>query len=206
MMLGGSDTTTVTLTWALCLLLNNQHTLKRAQEELDNHIGKERLVNESDIEKLVYIQAIIKETLRLQPVTPLLPPRESVEDCTVAGYHIPVGTRLIVNLWKLHRDPRVWIDPLEFRPERFLLEHKEVDVRGKHFELLPFGVGRRICPGITFGLRVTQLALASFLHEFEVENVVDKAVDMTGSFGTTNMKVTPLEVLLKPRLSPHFYA
>ncbi|KAL0438632.1 UNVERIFIED_CONTAM: cytochrome [Sesamum latifolium] len=206
MMLGGSDTTTVTLIWALCLLLSNQHTLKRAQEELDNHIGKQRLVTESDIEKLPYIQAIIKETLRLQPVTPLLPPRESMEDCTVAGYHIPVGTRLILNLWKLHRDPRVWTDPLEFRPERFLLEHKEVDVRGKHFELLPFGGGRRICPGISFGLRVTQLALASFLHEFEVEKFSDKAVDMTGSFGTTNMKVTPLEVVLRPRLSPHLYA
>ncbi|KAL0360761.1 UNVERIFIED_CONTAM: cytochrome [Sesamum radiatum] len=205
MMLGGSDTTTVTLIWALCLLLSNQHTLKRAQEELDNHIGKERLVKDSDIEKLPYIQAIIKETLRLQPVTPLLPPRESTEDCTVAGYHIPVGTRLVLNLWKLHRDPRVWTDPLEFRPERFLLEHREVDVRGKHFELLPFGGGRRICPGISFGLRVTQLALASFLHEFEVEKFSDEAVDMTGSFGTTNMKVTPLEVLLKPRLSPHLY-
>ncbi|KAL0379154.1 UNVERIFIED_CONTAM: Xanthotoxin 5-hydroxylase CYP82C4 [Sesamum radiatum] len=118
MMLGGSDTTTVTLTWALCLLLNNQHALKRAQEELDEHIGRERLVKESDLENLVYIKAIIKETLRIQPSAPLLSPRESVEDCTVAGYHIPAGTRLIVNMWKLHQDPRVWDDPLEFRSER----------------------------------------------------------------------------------------
>ncbi|KAK4429088.1 cytochrome [Sesamum alatum] len=205
MMLGGSDTTTVTLTWALCLLLNNQHTLKRAQEELDKHIGKERLVNESDFENLVYIQAIIKETLRLQPATLLLPPRESMEDCIVASYHIPAGTRLMVNLWKLHRDPRIWTNPLEFRPERFLLEHKEIDVRGKHFELLPFGGGRRICPGISFGLRVTGLALANFLHGFEIEKFSDEAVDMTGSFGTTNVKVTPLEVLLKPRLSSNLY-
>ncbi|KAL0438631.1 UNVERIFIED_CONTAM: cytochrome [Sesamum latifolium] len=206
MMLGGSDTTTVTLTWALCLLLNNQQTLKRAQEELDNHIGKQRLVIESDIEKLPYIQAIIKETLRLQPTVPLLLPRESVEDCTVAGYHIPAGARLMVNVWKLHRDPRVWVDPLEFRPERFLFEHKEVDVRGKHFELLPFGGGRRICAGISFSLRVMELALASLLHGFEIEKFSDEAVDMTGSFGTTNMKVTPLEVLLKPRLSSNLYA
>ncbi|KAK4393846.1 Xanthotoxin 5-hydroxylase CYP82C4 [Sesamum angolense] len=205
MILGGSDTTTVTLIWALCLLLNNQHTLRRAQEELDKHIGRERLVKESDIDKLVYIKAIIKETLRIQPSAPLLPPRESVEDCTVAGYHIPAGTRLILNVWKLHRDPRVWDDPLEFRPERFLVKHKEVDVQGKHYELLPFGGGRRSCPGISFAVRVMELALASFLHEFEIEKFLDEAIDMTGSFGSTNMKATPLEVFLKPRLSPDLY-
>ncbi|KAL0438630.1 UNVERIFIED_CONTAM: Protopine 6-monooxygenase [Sesamum latifolium] len=205
MMLGGSDTTTVALTWALCLLLNNQHTLRKAQEELDKHIGKERLVTESDIEKLPYIQAIIKETLRIQPSAPLLPPRESVKDCTVAGYHIPAGTRLMVNIWKLHRDPRVWADPLEFRPERFLTKHKEVDVQGKHFELLSFGGGRRICPGIYFALRFTELTLASFLHGFEIEKLLDETIDMTGTFGSTNMKATPLEVFLKPRLSPNLY-
>ncbi|KAL0449748.1 UNVERIFIED_CONTAM: cytochrome [Sesamum latifolium] len=205
MILAGSDTTTVTLTWALCLLLNNQHTLRRAQEELDKHIGRERLVKESDLEKLVYIKAIIKETLRIQPPAPLLSPRESVEDCTVAGYHIPAGTRLIMNLWKLHRDPRVWDDPLEFQPERFPVKHKEVDVQGKHYELLPFGGGRRICPGISFALRVMELALASFLHGFEIEKFSNEAIDMRGSLGLTNMKATPLEVFLKPRLSPNLY-
>ncbi|KAL2242984.1 UNVERIFIED_CONTAM: cytochrome [Sesamum indicum] len=205
MMVGGSGTVAVTLIWVLCLLLNNQHILKKAQEELDEHIGKERLVKESDIGKLVYIRAIIKETLRLQPPSPLLPPRESVEDCIVAGYHIPAGTRLIVNAWKLHHDPRVWTDPLEFRPERFLAEHKEVDVRGKQFELLPFGGGRRICPGISFSLGLMELALANFLHGFDIEKLSDGMVDMTSSFGATNMKATPLEVLLKPRLSPSLY-
>ncbi|KAL0415820.1 UNVERIFIED_CONTAM: cytochrome [Sesamum latifolium] len=162
---------------------------------------------ESDLEKLVYIQAIIKETLRLQPPAPLLPPRESVEDCTVAGYHIPAGTRLMVNAWKLHRDPRVWTDPLEFRPERFLAEYKEVDVRGKQFELLPFGGGRRICPGISFSLGLMELALANLLHGFDIEKLSDdQIIDMTSSFGATNMKATPLEVLLKPRLSPSLYA
>ncbi|KAK4429092.1 cytochrome [Sesamum alatum] len=206
MMLGGSATTATILMWALCLLLKNPHILRRAQEELDRHVEKERLVKESDIENLVYIRAIIKETLRLQPATPLLPPRESVEDCTVAGYHIPTGTRLMVNVCKLHRDPRVWDNPLEFRPERFLLEHKEVDVRGNYFELLPFGGGRRICPGISFGLRLMEFALASLLHGFEIEKFSDEAVDMTGSFGTTNMKAAPLEVFLKPRLSSNLYA
>ncbi|KAK6131158.1 hypothetical protein DH2020_035098 [Rehmannia glutinosa] len=102
MMLGGTDTMTVTLTWALCLLLNNPHTLKRAQHELDVHVGRERQVKASDIENLVYIQSIIKETLRLY-APPLAPPHEAVDDCIVAGYHVPAGTRLIINFWKVHR-------------------------------------------------------------------------------------------------------
>ncbi|KAK4390622.1 cytochrome [Sesamum angolense] len=123
-----------------------------------------------------------------------------------AGYYIPAGTRLMVNIWKLHRDPQVWDDPLEFQPERFLTKYKEVDVQGKNFELLPFGGGRRICPGISFGLRFTELTLASFLHGFEMEKFSDEAINMTGTFGSTNMKATPLEVFLKPRLSPNLYA
>ncbi|KAL6552408.1 Flavonoid-6-hydroxylase [Orobanche hederae] len=114
--------------------------------------------------------------------------------------------RLIVNIWKLQRDPRVWADPLEFRPERFLTSHKDFDVRGRHFELLPFGGGRRICPGITFALQLTAHALASLLHGFGIETVSDEAVDMTGSLGATNIKSTPLEVLLTPRLVPGAYA
>ncbi|KAI3474338.1 hypothetical protein Pfo_029167 [Paulownia fortunei] len=133
-------------------------------------------------------------------------PREAGEDCVVAGYHVPAGTRLFVNAWKIQRDPRVWANPLEFRPERFLTSHKEVDVQGLHFELLPFGGGRRVCPAISFALQATQLALASFLHGFDVETPSGEAVDMTGSFGTTNMKATPLEVCLRPRLSPELYA
>ncbi|PIN05415.1 Cytochrome P450 CYP2 subfamily [Handroanthus impetiginosus] len=205
MMLGGTDTMSVALTWALSLLLNNPDTLKTAQQELDTHIGRQRLVKESDIDNLVYIQAIIKETLRLQPPVPVVP-REAAHDCIVAGYHIPAGTRLFINTWKIQRDPRVWPDPLQFKPERFLTGHKEVDVQGLQFELVPFGGGRRVCPGISFALRALQLALASFLHGFEVETTSGGGVDMTGSFGTTNMKATPLEVCLRPRLSPQVYA
>ncbi|PIN02726.1 Cytochrome P450 CYP2 subfamily [Handroanthus impetiginosus] len=206
MILGGTDTMTVTLTWALSLLLNNPDALKKAQEELDLHIGPQRQVKESDLENLVYIKAIIKETLRLYPAASLLPPREAAEDCTVAGYHVPAGTRLIVNVWKLHRDPRFWSDPLEFQPERFLTKYKEIDVRGQNFELLPFGAGRRICPGISFALQTMELVLASFLHGFEVKAPAVEGVDMTESMGGTNVKVTPLEVLLKPRLVAELYA
>lgn len=203
--MGGTDTSTVTLTWAICLLLRTPHTLQRAKEELDTQIGKERFINESDINKLVYLQAIVKETLRLYPAGPLSAPREFTEDCTLGGFHIRKGTRLITNLWKIQTDPSIWSDPLEFKPERFLTTHKEVDVRGNHFELLPFGSGRRICPGISFGLQMVHLTLANFLHSFEVLNASNDPIDMSEILGLTNTKATPLEVLIKPCLSPHCY-
>ncbi|KAJ7950312.1 Cytochrome P450 [Quillaja saponaria] len=107
LILGATDTTTVTLTWALSLLLNNREVLKKAQNELDIHVGRERLIDESDTTNLVFIQAIIKETMRLYPAAPLATPHESNEDCIVGGYHVSAGTRLMVNLTKIHRDPRV---------------------------------------------------------------------------------------------------
>ncbi|XP_059637760.1 cytochrome P450 CYP82D47-like [Cornus florida] len=202
---GGTDTTTVTLTWALSLLLNNRHVLKKVQDELHVHIGRERLVDETDVKNLVYLQAVLKETLRLYPAGPLSIPHESIEDCILGGYNIPKGTRLLVNLWKIHRDPRVWSDPNEFRPERFLTSHKDVDVRGQHFELIPFGSGRRMCPGISLGLQVMQLTLASLVHGFEFGTPFDEPVDMTESFGLTNLKATPSEVILIPRLPANLY-
>ena len=134
--------------------MNNPSTLKRAQDELDIKVGKHRQVDGSDIKNLVYFQAIVKETLRLYPPGPLSLPREAMEGCTVAGFHIQAGTRLLGNLWKLHKDPRIWSDPLEFQPERFLTKHVDLDVRGQNFEFLPFGSGRRVCPGISFALEV----------------------------------------------------
>uniref|UniRef100_A0A2N9FQK8 Cytochrome P450 n=1 Tax=Fagus sylvatica TaxID=28930 RepID=A0A2N9FQK8_FAGSY len=206
LILAASDTSTVTMTWALSLLLNNREALKKAQEELDIHISRERQVKESDMKNLVYLQAILKETMRLYPAAPLLVPHESMEECTLVGYHVPTGTRLLVNLPKLHRDPYVWVDPTEFRPERFLTTHKGVDVRGQHFELIPFGSGRRMCPGISFALQVTQLTLATLLHAFEIANPSDEPVDMTEKVGLTNMKATPLEVILTPRLPSQVYS
>ncbi|KAJ0790912.1 putative cytochrome P450 [Helianthus annuus] len=126
----GFDSTAVTLTWAIVLLLNNPETLKRAQEELDLHVGRKRL------------------TLRLYPAAPISLLHRSTEDCVVGGYTVPKDTLLIANLWKLHRDPNVWSDPYKFRPERFLTDKKDIDLKGQHYELLPFGSGRRMCPGV----------------------------------------------------------
>ena len=205
--MAASDTTTVTLTWTLSQLLNNHDVLKKAQQELDTFIGRERLPNESDMKNLVYLQAIIKETLRLNPAAPLSVPHESLEDCTVGGYHVPAGTRLLVNVWKIHRDPRIWSsDSHEFKPERFLTTHKDFDVRGNNHEYTPFSSGRRMCPGVSFALQVLQLTLASLIHGFDFETQSNEAVDTSEGIGLTYVKASPLEVLLSPRLSPSLYA
>ncbi|KAF5468352.1 hypothetical protein F2P56_012510 [Juglans regia] len=205
LILGGTETTTVTLTWALSLLLNNREALKQVQQELDLQIGKERQVKDSDIKDLVYLQAVIKETMRLYPAAPLSLPHESTEDCTLAGYHVPAGTRLIVNLSKIHRDPHVWLDPTEFRPERFLTTHKDINVRGQNFELIPFGSGRRVCPGISLGLQLIQLTLATFLHAFDISTPSAELVDMVEKAGLSTAKATPLEIHLTPRLLAQVY-
>ncbi|PNX76075.1 cytochrome p450 [Trifolium pratense] len=205
LILGATDTSTVTLTWVICLLLRNPLVLEKAKEELNIQIGEERFIVESDINKLIYLQAIVKETLRLYPPGPLSAPREFTEDCNLGGYHIKKGTRLITNLWKIHTDPSIWPDPLEFKPERFLTTHKDIDAKGQHFELLPFGSGRRICPGISFGLHMIHLTLANFLHSFEISNGSSEPVDMTENLGMTNEKATPLEILVKPHFSHKYY-
>ncbi|KAI3409177.1 uncharacterized protein J3R85_019667 [Psidium guajava] len=128
-----------------------------------------------------------------------------MEDCTVDGYHVPKGTRLLFNLWKIHRDPRVWSDPLEFQPERFLTTHKDLDVRGQNFELIPFGSGRRMCPGINLAMQLLSLSLAALLHGFNITTLADEPVDMAEAIGMTNLKATPLEVLAVPRLPEHVY-
>ncbi|XP_021766092.1 cytochrome P450 CYP82D47-like [Chenopodium quinoa] len=205
MILAAADTTAVTLTWALSLLLNNKEVLKKSQAELDIVVGKERQVEESDLKNLVYLQAVLKETMRLYPAAPLSVPREAISDCIVSGYNIPAGTQLFVNLYKIHRDPLVWENPLDFHPERFLTTNKDYDVRGQSFEFMPFGSGRRICPGISFALSVMQFTLANLLHGFDISIPLDETVDMTEGFGITNLKTTPLEVILTHRLPSNLY-
>nr|GME21117.1 cytochrome P450 CYP82D47-like [Ipomoea batatas] len=204
-LLAATDTTSITLAWALSLVLNNYKVMERIQDELDTHIGKERCVEESDVKQLIYLQAVIKETLRLYPPAPLALPHEAIEDCTIDGYHIKKGTRIVPNFVTIHRDPLVWANPNEFIPERFLTDHKDVDVRGNHFELIPFGSGRRMCPGMSFGLQIVQLTLASQIHSFDMKRLSNEPIDMTESVGLTNHKATPLEALLVPRLASNLY-
>ncbi|PHT28948.1 Cytochrome 82G1 [Capsicum baccatum] len=164
MVLVASDTTAIHLNWVMVTLLNHRDAMKKVQDELDTNVGRNRWVEESDIKDLVYFQAVVKETLRLYPRAPLLAPHESVEDCIVQGYHIPKGTRLWVNTMKLHRDLKIWSNPDTFDPERFLTSQAGVDVCGHQYEFIPFGSGRRSCPGITYATQVTHLAIAHLLQ------------------------------------------
>lgn len=195
------------MTWILSLLLNNKHALKHAQEEIDHHVGKQRWVQTSDLKNLIYLQAIVKETLRLYPPGPVLVPHEATQDCYICGYIVPKGTRVFANVWKLHRDPAIWSQPERFMPERFVTENGDVDDEGgHHFEYLPFGSGRRACPGSTFAMQVTLLTLARLLQGFELEMTDEvEMIDMREGVGITLPKATPLEVCLTPRLSSQYY-
>ncbi|PHU26111.1 Isoflavone 2'-hydroxylase [Capsicum chinense] len=186
MLTAGTETSSGTIEWAMSLLLNHPEVLEKARTEIDNHLGKERLVDEADLPKLKYLQSIISETLRLYPAAPMLLPHESSDDCKVAGFHIPRGTMLLVNAWAIHRDPLLWEDPESFKPERF--EGVEVE----SWKLLPFGMGRRACPGSGLAQRVVGLALGTLVQCFEWQRVSEDMVDLMEGKGATMPKAEPL--------------
>ncbi|PKA49953.1 Flavonoid 3'-monooxygenase [Apostasia shenzhenica] len=203
---GGTESSAVTVEWALSELLKQPHIFKKAAEELDRVIGQSRWVEEKDVGNLPYIGAIVKETMRLHPVAPMLVPRLAREDVVIDGYDIPAGTRILVNMFTISRDPAIWDSPEEFRPERFL--GLEVDVKGHDFELLPFGSGRRMCPGYTLGLRVIQGSLANILHGFKwrlPEGMKAEELSMEEIFGLSTPRKEPLVAVAEPRLPPHIY-
>ncbi|KAB2076076.1 hypothetical protein ES319_A06G015500v1 [Gossypium barbadense] len=182
------DTSSITMTWALSLLLNNRDALNKVKQELDIYVGKDKLLLiESDTKNFVYLQSVIKETLRLYPAAPLSVTHEAIEDCSVKFRPTNIG------------------NPLEFRPERFITTHKDIVVRGYDFELIPFSSGRRMCPGYLFALKILELTLANVLHWFEFETPSGEIVDMRESPGLTNPKATPLEVHITPRLPTFVY-
>nr|ABK55756.1 P450 monooxygenase-like protein [Stylosanthes guianensis] len=199
LMLAGSDTTSTTMTWILSMLLTNKHALKRAQEEIDLRVGKDKSVKASDIKNLVYLQAIFKETLRLYPPGPLLVPHEAREDCYIQGYYVPKGTRVFANVWKLHRDPSIWSEPEKFSPERFINGNGELN-EDHNFEYLPFGSGRRACPESTFAIQVSFITLALLLQKFDLDVPMCETVDLREGLGITLPKLTPLQITLTSRI------
>ncbi|XP_006665050.1 flavonoid 3'-monooxygenase CYP75B3 [Oryza brachyantha] len=206
----GTDTTSSTVEWALAELIRHPDVLKEVQHELDTVVGKGRLVSESDLPRLPYLAAVIKETFRLHPSTPLSLPREAAGDCEVDGYSIPKGTTLLVNVWAIGRDPAMWPDPLEYRPARFLPggTHAEVDVKGSDFGLIPFGAGRRICAGLSWGLRMVTLMTATLLHGFDwalANGETPDKLNMEEAYGLTLQRAVPLMVQPVPRLLPSAY-
>lgn len=203
----GADTTSVGLTWVLSNLMNNKRCLDLVLKELDEKVGRDRIVQDYDVEKLVYLHAVIKETLRLYTPGPLGLPRIADEDCYLGGYFIPKGTQVFTNYWKLHRDPKVWSNPNEFSPERFLTgsTHANTDVNGLCYEFLPFGSGRRSCPGTSFAMQMMHLSIARLLQAFNLTTPMNMPVDMTEGLALSLPKATPLEVMISPRLATELF-
>ena len=151
----------------MTLLIKNPAKMKKVQQEARELTVKKVFVDEEDVQKLVYLKAVVKETMRLNPPVPLLVPRETTEKCVINGYEIAAKTLVYVNTYAIGKDPESWENPNEFLPERFL--NSSIDFKGQDYELIPFGVGRRICPGISMGVATTELALANLLYSFNWE-------------------------------------
>ncbi|CAN0910633.1 Geraniol 8-hydroxylase [Linum grandiflorum] len=193
---GGIDTMTSTVEWAMAEMLRNPLIFAKARDEIDQTIGKGNCLLESDVLRLLYLQAIIKETFRLHPASPLLIPRNASADVEICGFTVPKGAQILVNLWAMGRDPDIWNNPTSFMPERFM--GSEIDFRGSSFELIPFGGGRRICPGLPWVMRMLPLILGSLVHEFDwtsKDGVELGSLDMKEKFGITLQKAKPLFVV-----------
>lgn len=202
MVSAGTDTTAVTLEWALAELINHPKLLKKAREEIDRVVGKNRLVQDTDIPNLPYLEAVVKETLRLHPASPLIP-RKSTRDCTVAGYHIQANATVFINVWAINRDANYWENPGIFSPERFV--DNNLDVRGQNFHMLTFGSGRRMCPGVSLALQMLHLTLGAMIQCFDWKAGEDgnlTCVDMEEGIGMSVPRLHPLVCVPVARLDP----
>ncbi|XP_070006352.1 geraniol 8-hydroxylase-like [Nicotiana sylvestris] len=191
--LAGSDTSAITTEWAVAELLRNPQKLQKLREEILQQIGTERPVKESDIDKLPYLQAVVKEVIRLHPAAPLLLPHKAQEDTEIFDFIVPKNSQVLVNAWAIERDPKYWEKPLEFMPERFI--NSSVDYKGRDFEYIPFGAGRRICPGMPLAIRMVNLMLASIVQPFSwklPKGMAPENLDMEEQFGLTLRKAIPL--------------
>ncbi|XP_065854567.1 iridoid oxidase-like [Euphorbia lathyris] len=198
---GGTETTTSTTEWVMTELFQNPESMRKVKDELNRVVGLKRKVAESDIDHLPYLHAVIKESMRLHPVAPLLIPRNAIEDTNFMGYIIPKDTEIYVNTWAIGRDPDAWEDPLSFKPERFL--GSNIQYRGKNFELLPFGAGRRICVGYPLAHQILHLTVASLLHYFDWEidsKSIADAMDMSERSGITVRKLIPLKAIPRKKI------
>ncbi|XP_038685222.1 cytochrome P450 71D9-like [Tripterygium wilfordii] len=201
--IAGTDTSAITLEWAMSELLKNPRVIAKAQTEVREVFDKKGYVDEAGLEELEFLRAVIKETLRLHPPGPLLAPRECRERCQINGYEIPEKTHIIINAWAIGRDPNYWIEAERFYPERFL--DSSIDYKGNNFEYLPFGAGRRMCPGISFGIANIELPLAQLLYHFDwklPDNIKQEDLDMTECFGIVVTRKSDLVLIPIPYNSP----
>ena len=192
----GTDTISSMLEWAMAELLKNEKIMSKAKQELEQIIGKGKTLDESDIAKLPYLQAIIKETFRFHPPVPFLIPRKANANVEICGYTIPKDAHVWVNVWAIGRNSSVWENANLFSPERFL--RSKIDVKGRNFELTPFGAGRRICPGLTLAMRMLHLMLGSLINCFNwklEDGIKIEDMDMEDKFGITLAKAQPVRVI-----------
>ncbi|XP_076958130.1 cytochrome P450 81Q32-like [Bidens hawaiensis] len=193
LLLVGTDSSAATIEWAMSLILNHPHVLQKLRAEVEENIGQDHLIQETDLHKLKYLQNIVNETLRLFPATPLFVPHESSNECTIGGYNIQRGTMLFVNTWAIHRDPKVWDDATSFKPERF------EGLCSKGYDYMPFGIGKKQGLGTGLANRVVGMALGSLIQCFDWERVRERLVDLNEAKGLTMIKNEPLEAMCKAR-------
>ncbi|XVF14554.1 hypothetical protein REPUB_Repub09cG0071400 [Reevesia pubescens] len=193
---GGIDTSAITMLWAMSELIKNPRVTKKVQNEIRSTIGKKAKVDGESVANLKYLKMVVKETFRLHPPATLLIPRETMRHCKIGGYDIFPQTRILVNAWAIGRDPVSWENPEEFYPERF--EDKDTDFRGAHFELVPFGAGRRICPGLAMATTNIEFTLANLLYCFDWEvpsGIKREDISMEEEGGLTFHRKTPLSLI-----------
>ncbi|KAL6627001.1 hypothetical protein ACP70R_030727 [Stipagrostis hirtigluma subsp. patula] len=203
MFAGGTDTTSTVMEWAMAELVTHPRAMRKLQDEIRAAVGPTAgAVTEDRLDGLPYLKAVVKETLRLHVPIPLLVPREPLADAEILGYHVPARTRVVINAWAIARDPATWEDAEEFVPERFLGGAAAVDYRGKDFELVPFGAGRRGCPGVGFAEPTIEVALASLLYHFDWEAAGGKgtapSLDMSELNGLSVHIKSGLPLVAKP--------
>ncbi|WJX37488.1 hypothetical protein P8452_25248 [Trifolium repens] len=182
----GGETAATTINWAMAEMIKEPRVLKKAQAEVREGFNRRGGVEEAAIDEFKYLKAIIKESLRLHPSVPLLLPRECRQVCEINGYHIPIKSRVLVNAWAIGRDPKYWTDPDKFYPERFI--DSSIDYRGTHFEYIPFGAGRRICPGMNYGMANVEQTLALLLYHFDWRlhnGMKNEELELKEEFGAT---------------------
>ncbi|KAJ9182535.1 hypothetical protein P3X46_006520 [Hevea brasiliensis] len=203
MFIAGSETSSTTVEWAMSEMLKNPRVMEKAQAEARQVFGPQGNIDEERLDELNYLKMVIKETLRLHPPFPLLVPRECRENCVINNYGIPVKSKVIVNAWAIGRDPNYWIGAERFYPERFL--DSSIDYKGANLEFIPFGAGRRMCPGILFGMANVEFPLAHLLYHFDWElptGVKPENLDMVEVFGAVVKRKNDLHVIPIPYLPP----
>ncbi|KAF0912530.1 hypothetical protein E2562_014111 [Oryza meyeriana var. granulata] len=206
--LGGIDPSSVTMLWAMSELIRSPRVMRKVQGEIRAVVGdRDSRVQPDDLTKLKYLKMVVKETLRLHPPATLLLPRETMRHVKIGGYDVPAKTRVLVNAWAIGRDPARWDEPEVFDPDRF--EHKDVEFNGAHMELVPFGAGRRICPGLAMGAATVEFTLANLLHCFDwalPEGMAAEDVSMEEAGGLTFHRKTPLVLVPTAHRKPATYA